>query len=218
MNKPISKQYRRPAPYKVPSVKKMEELIEKRKYSPDIAQLEQFEHQLVFVCDELMPLHRNHGLVEGYTDTWTAFTLNPYTMFKKKLGEQSWPVVLDKKFSQVPFTHVKGELYALRPGRFKELDTYYKNGVDIVRRRVMLLVPYLYRNTQEARLVAGEEILPAWTYKMHIVRAWMYLAIPEMWMHIIDSGYLFSPVKTFSPNSKLHFLSYYYWTSMEYKS
>jgi hypothetical protein len=126
------------------------------------------------------------------------------------LGKESYPIPLAKRYISVPSARIKGELYAVTPAQYKELDKYKVNGVHFIRVRVNLDIPYrqLVKTRQDQGTVLLEE-------KIQTVRAWMYVGVPAFWDHMIDSGYLFSPVKTYTPNRDW-LEKYYYFSSKEY--
>jgi hypothetical protein len=200
-------------PYNVPSKEEMDEIAERRKYTPDIIKLEQSQAQLLFVCDETMREHREHHLLEvdGVKDHCDAFTVDFFSMFKKKLGLETIAFPLGVRFMTAPWARIRGELYEVPtnviPNPFCLLDTYHENGVQSIRVRVNLIVPYYRR-------VYGQE--PSHKVRYEKIRAWMYVGIPLQWHDLIDNGYHFTPVKTFTPN-KPNSSPYYHFTPQGYK-
>src|ERR1700686_3844327 len=89
--------YRKPFVY--PDLR-MKEIAERYKYSPDMAFLQRHECQLLFVVDELMSFHREHSLIVNPINTWSSFTLEPFSMMKKRLGIESYPIPIRERFGE----------------------------------------------------------------------------------------------------------------------
>jgi gamma-glutamylcyclotransferase (GGCT)/AIG2-like uncharacterized protein YtfP len=202
-------QYHKPFVY---PAARMAEIAHRYRYSPDISFLQRHETQLLFVCDELMSFHRKHELIVNPANAWSAFTLEPFSMFKKRMGAESYPVPIRERFGEwskefggtgVPWTSIKGEVYAIRPdGHWADIDTWYENGVPFKRERIRLRIP-TYRRI-DGRIKKREDLC----------RAWMYVAVPEFWLDMI-SDFDFKPVRTFVPHFDLDRGPYYYFTKME---
>ena len=202
-------QYRKPFIY---PAERMTEIAERYKYSPDISFLQRHETQLLFVVDELMSFHRKHDLIVNPIKTWSAFTLEPFSMMKKRMGVESYPIPIRERFGEwskelggagVPWTSIKGEIYALRPnGDWADIDTYYRNGVEFKRERIHIRIPTYTRI--DGKIKKREDLC----------RAWMYIAVPDFWINMI-TDFDFKPVRTFVPHFDLDRGPYYYFTKME---
>src|SRR5882672_2734050 len=70
---------------------------EQTKFSPDMAFLEEFESQLLFVYDDTMAKHRKNLLLNEGEMLCEAFTEGDFTVYKKKLGKVSFPIALKAK-------------------------------------------------------------------------------------------------------------------------
>lgn len=174
-------------------------------YTPDHLWLERHEWCLLFVYDEMQLNRRKYDLIrEDSVNLGKAFTCPNWNMFKKKLGDETFPIAL-YDMNLAPKCRIKGELHAIRPHLFWEvLDKKYFNGIEFRRERVKLIRPY---HLQEKGVTIDHNEFIAET------RAHMYVGINEYWLDQIDAGYLYSPVKTFSPKVKLadgHILGDYY--------
>lgn len=192
-------------------------------YTPDIWKLQMYEAQLLFVCDEMQTGLVKHDLITDLAASrlWVAFTHHPYAMFKKKLGLESFPIVLDEQSSRAPYTKIKGELYLVPPHEFVKLDNYKLNGVVFQRRQVPIDIPYRHLTRQsgvrrfEYAAVSGQEVNPKGKYhtseKIHTVKkVWMYFGVPEHWNKEIDAGYQYKTVRTFTPRKAKSLTDEYY--------
>lgn len=155
--------------------------------TPDNWKLEQYVRQLIFLPCDMKKGHRNHGLIEDhingpvYEDVYTA---QEYTFWKKDLGEASFPVVLPGDYRPDAFTPyeveaapIKGELYFIPGHHMKELDKHRLNGVQFVRDRVNIRIPY--------RTVSFNKERPLPVISDHkyfnTVPAWMYMGVKDYW-------------------------------------
>lgn len=192
---------------------------EATRYTPDLWHLERFQKQLLFVYGPEMLRHdKNEVLLKDDDPLCTAFTFENFSMWKHKLGAETYPVVMEKHLScedlhwfkalyDSPWAKIKGELYAVTPERFLTLDTYYENGVKFVRKRTHLIIPY-----RDSRYPG----FPQYTD----VKAWMYVGVPEYWDDRIDMGLRsavprFAKVRSFV-NEKSYNKEYFYFTFAEY--
>lgn len=164
-------------------------------YTPDLPALEQRERHWVFICCDLkLRLPRDY-MIEREPDVSSAFTEKSFVMWKKKLGNQSYPIPLentfDDPFGQHPPLRIQGELYLLTPSQIILLDNLRLNGVEFERKRVKIIVPF-----RKGRL-----------YKTFTkrVEAWMYIGRSSYWDELIDGGYMFNIVKIFEPPHQRRF-------------
>ena len=189
------------------------------KHTPDLWRLEQYELQLLFVCDEMQPSHTKNTKLQGGIELGTAYTEDNFQMYKKRLGKESFPIPMEQNgdtskdtiFTGLPKTTIKGELFAIRPEQFISLDKYKENRLNFLRKRVSLYIPYREVSwNKEQGVVTSEEIVKS------PVKAWMYVGNPEFWNGQWDNGYLFLPVRTFSHKHPVKHLRYYSYTKLEY--
>lgn len=195
----------------------VEKALKAAPFTPDIQELETRERHLVFEYGTAMRGYRNSDLLNGFL--YTAFT-NPnvgkYSLWKKKLGPMSFPIALPISFRDTPLRAIKGELHAIRPTQFIELDKYMLNTVQFERVRVNVVIPYSQRLfiKDRAKLEelmggplnirrdglntysdAGSEVI----YKgMLKLKAWMYIGLQDYWVtdgEPLDAGYIFEPVQ-----------------------
>ena len=176
-------------------------------YTPDLVNLEQYENQRIFIYDEMMRGHRKDHLLQD-TFKCIAFTTERFTLWKKKLGNYSFPIASRTQYASTPFTRIKGELHIIPPKKFLILDTHKENGYTFRRKRVEVNIPFTERKWESGNTVDHKRLLQ--------VKAWMYVGINRYWADQFDGGYLFEPVKSFPPKNLDTKREYYYFTKMEY--
>lgn len=191
--------------------------------TPDYSILQQCKYQLLFVYNEFQKGCREH---EGFMDfdakpCGQAFTVDDhFTVWKKNLGKESFPIALvgDRKASETWYTssrrlsngvnrayirvapkaRIKGEVYAVRPYQYLELDKYYENTVQFDRVRVKLVMPY-------TRIEADHKTFTiVKTHTSHIIRAWMYMGRSDYWSDLLDCGINFSLIPHYEGHGKLN--------------
>jgi len=94
-----------------------------------------------------------------------------------------------------PPLKIRGEIHAIQPYQFRELDNLKDNGVQFVRQRVKLLVPHRPVYKIPERYSNGKPI-PLMTDQFSLgeervtpITAWMYIGVPEYWDELMDAGY-----------------------------
>lgn len=190
------------------------------KHSPDLIQLIRYQIQLVFIPDEFQTGFPKNDLIKDCSVyLCKAETLSPFVVWKKNLGEESFPVPLKSKdglFNAQAWSEprrgsagvVHGEIHAVKPLEFFPLvDKLKLNTVLFQRERVDLCVRYNYRSFS---------LRDGWHMsddKMANVEAWMYIGRPEFWdeMPLSELG----AVRMFIPNNKFN-APYYKFTKLEY--
>ncbi len=159
--------------------------------TPDMAELEQGSHVLMFLHDDLMRPHRNHRLIHKCSQkVGRGFTKDKFDYRVGKWTGRGLPF-LDKEGLRV-----KGELHAVETAAIPGLDNHYDNGVQFTRVKVPVLI-----TDREHRLmsIGNEEFvrkLPPGMlrtvpelglrhYTSHlrvcIVEAHMYVALRSYW-------------------------------------
>jgi hypothetical protein len=215
-----------------PSVHEARWITDSVKYSPDLGWLEQFEYQLLFAADDTKSGHSHHCLIEDNAFAATAYTENFFQYWVQEVGDERIPIPM--KIIGAPKPHVvryfppelriKGELLIVRTPQFRALDNYKRNGVEFKRQRVNVVVPYRERNYLKNTLAKDEPCffrpIPRClqeTYhcilsppRVHVVRAWMYVAMPSYWEKILDGGFRgFKPVNYYPSREKAWAKEYY---------
>lgn len=188
----------------VPSEFELEQAHSATEFTPDIVQLEGRARWLFFVYDRWKDGHADHSIFGGEAmNMGVVFTQDNFAMIKRSLGQDSYPIPLDRAPFNLPEAPIRGELYAVPSGWINRLDTDKRNGVKFERRRVSVTLPY--RGMRNISMV-----------KYQSLRAFMYVGIQDFWEPLVDKDFfLFDKVRTFEPkNTK--FKEYYEFTKLEY--
>lgn len=192
------------------------QLTQSSSRSPDLGVLEQYEFQLLFSPDRTQRGCSEYRLIEDSAYICSAFTLKRFNYYQQRDG---LPVPLlsvsEKKELYAPSLKIKGELHAIRPYQFKELDNFKDNLVSFRRQRVKLLVPHSpvfqlperYRNGKPVPLMTGQYSIGSERLAPPI-EAWMYIAERPYWEPLLDGGYMFNPVISY--DDKRRWLGRYY--------
>ena len=193
---------------KFPSVQEAKWLTDQTYHSPDLGYLEQFEYQLLFTVDDTRFGYERYGLIEdgkpltgAYTQDTFEFWMQEHHNADGKLERLPIPIRKDGphvlRYAPPPLK-IKGEVHAIRPGQFRGLDDYKRNRKQFRRQRVNVLVPYTLRVNEVGADKHGIEVpyqlrgknhIFETPEKVYVLRAWMYVGIPEYWDHILDAGF-----------------------------
>lgn len=201
----------------LPSQHEVDWLCDSVRHSPDLGKLEQYEFQLLFSPDETQRGYSQYSLIEDSVFMCHAFTQKLYNYWQQRDGqliplEASAPAAV-KYFP--PSLRIKGELHAVRPYQFRDLDIYKGNTVQYIRQRVKLLIPFREVIVNDYFDEDGKE-LPACLRgkkgitspeRVHVVRAWMYVGKDDYWDNIL-SPFNFKAVQ--HHNSRREWLKEYY--------
>lgn len=189
--------------------------LSKTKHTPDIATLQLRKEVFLFVYNELMSEHSPHHKCLGEAEfQGKGYSLDVYSMWRKNLGNQSFPIVLkglkegptptkisSRKLkdigpgltTDVKQGHIKGEVYKVTPQQVIELDERYENTVQFRRVEASFVIPHYVCN------VVGDKIIPkATTFIRH---AYMYLGNLDYWHELLDNGVFYSVVKQRETNT-----------------
>lgn len=193
---------------------------ETTRYTPDIAVLEQHEWQLYFACDETQIGHMKYDLVGENQYKLPGFTQQSFNYWQPS-DPFNPPVPLEATgyrnvMPNYPdIAKIKGQVLAIRPQAFLGLDIYKENGVQYERKKVRLIVPY-----RSIRRVSDHPGLPTVDIEFErdglgltfehvcVIRAWMYVGIPEYWDKVISS-YTHSSVQTYNAKNRPWCKTYY---------
>jgi gamma-glutamylcyclotransferase (GGCT)/AIG2-like uncharacterized protein YtfP len=152
-----------------------------RDYTPDILDLERRKRVCVFVYDDMKMGGKLHEYVQetSITGRWplyTAYTVDPFYVWRKDLGEESFPVALaDQVSSAVKFAdrkgpaRIEGEVYCIRPSQIVKLDFLRENGLQFFRKEVDVYIPhskviYSQRQPLPALHDPARQTFPAFIY------------------------------------------------------
>lgn len=186
------------SPY--PTQEWIAEANSRARFTPDLSKLELQTKVLVFVYNEMQSSHeKNWRVSNGGLFCGTAFTYEPFVMWKKNLGEDTFPFILRTRFRNDDMCRVKGEIWAMDPEHVIDLDNYMLNGIEFVRERLDLIYPF---REVVWKKEGGKQTSHL---KHHKLSAEVYVGVPDYWNELIDGGLLYSKVKRFEPNHNLSF-------------
>ena len=192
---------------------------EHTRFTPDVHLLETKDCCKLFVCDNLMQGHPEHELLgHNIRLVPAAYTVDPFTLWTKKLGLASYAVPLrEPTFSKTNLlspadrgvaTRIRGSLHIVRPYQFTDvLDRHYQNGIEFERVRVQITWPYRERHW---------DIVDQTTFsaeKIGITEAYMYVGVREFWDQI--EHHELKPVRLCQPRDSNR-PPYYLMTPQEY--
>lgn len=190
--------------------------------SPDLGYLEQFEFQLLFSPDETRIGYSQYDLVKESVYLGVGYTQNTYAYWMQDVegARQAIPIRQDGKPMVrwfPPSLKIKGDIHAIQPYQFKNLDDWKRNRSVFRRQRVNILLPYRTVEWRKDHDTNGNPLPPALQGKngvhsperVHILRCWMYVGIPEYWDQLLDAGFRgFKPVNHYQ--SRRPWLQEYY--------
>jgi hypothetical protein len=179
------------------------ELTASAERSPDLGELEEYAFQLFFAPDRTMRGCSEYSLIEDSAFLCYAYTLRKYSYWQQRDGSPI-PLLGNTKDVLVPPLKIRGELHAIEPSQFRNLDIFKDNLVSFRRERVKLLIPHRPIYKIPERYSNGKPI-PLMPHQTHVgaerisrpVTAWMYVGVPEYWEDLLDGGYLFTKVPSF---------------------
>lgn len=156
-------------------------------FTPDIAELEQKPRHHFFVYDEMMVDNRKYDFLKEHSITMAeAFTRDKFHTWKKDLGVASFPIAFETDGFVPDAVRIKGELMLIASSHIPTLDKYKQNGVEFVRKRIRLVIPYVtVEHTGDG---------PVKKTRHTLVTAWMYVGVKAYWDTVM-SGYRYSRLK-----------------------
>ena len=190
-----------------PSVHEARWLTDQSRYSPDLGYLEQSEFQLLFSPDDTRLGYSRYSLIEDSVVLGTAYSQETFSYWMQEVQAKDTvdriPIPMRQQGTPTiryfpPALKVKGELHAVRPWQFKGLDDYKRNREQFRRQRVNVLVPYRMRVDEHGADLHGIEVPAALRGKGHVfdlpekvyvIRAWMYVGLPDYWDNLFDAGF-----------------------------
>lgn len=206
--------------YDLPDQALFQFLEQETQYTPDVAVLEAHSWQLYFACDETQMGHAKavlgdvHYKCPGFTQK-TFNYWDPNVPFLPPV-----PIEATGYRNPMPFypdiAKIKGQVLLVRPEALLRLDEYKEQGVQYRREKARILVPYrkirsirdhpdLPTDDIEIELAKG---LGLTFERIHIIRAWMYVGIPEYWDKLI-TAFDYGSVQTYESKSRLWCPTYY---------
>lgn len=206
--------------YSLPDAAFFKHAQEQTKYTPDIAKLEEYEWQLYFACDETQRGHLKHDLVGEHEDKCPGWTQKSFNYWDHEAPFMP-PIPMEATGYKNPLpgwpdvAKIKGRILKIRSQALLKLDEYKEQGVQYRRVRARIIVPY-----RELKFLKDANMPPAdieqvlslslgLTFeKSYIVRAHMYVGIPEYWDKMI-STFEFRSVQTFEAKNRSWCPQYY---------
>lgn len=206
--------------YKLPDPEFFWSASNSNRYTPDIAQLEAHEWQLYFACDETQRGHLKHDLIGEHEDKCPGFTQKSFNYWDHDAPFMPpIPMAANGFHNSLPgypdICKIKGRILKIRPQAFLKLDEYKENGVQFRREKVRILVPW-----RQLEFIKDPYRPPEWieqvlslqtglTYeKVHVIRAWMYVGVPQYWDKMI-SVFDYRSVQTFEAKNRQWCHQYY---------
>lgn len=186
-----------------PSVHEAKWLSDQSRYTPDLGYLEQFEFQLLFTPDDTRLGYDRYGLISDSVPLGGAYTQDTFSYWVQEIDADRIPIPMRQEGQPSiryfpPALKVKGELHAIRPYQFKGLDDYKRNRQQFRRQRVNVLLPYrvlqpegqaLRGQKNDTHPLAGKNYQFEVQEKVYVIRAWMYVGVPEYWNNLFDAGF-----------------------------
>lgn len=201
----------------------LDEYKDEYRHTPDIRTLQMGKRWFVFEYGECMEGRREHTdlmSMGGITRVGNAFTkFSNLVMYKKTLGEFSYPVVLGHMPRHPKMQYrihqnklpgrVKGDLLLVEGAEHVvTLDKARENGVAFKRVVMEVLFPY-------TQTIQGET-----TEYLESVTAWVYIGAKDYWDQLIDDGYSSKLVRRFPHVRRREYAEhalgdYYYYSALE---
>lgn len=184
----------------LPSLEEAKWMTNRVQFTPDMGYLEQTQFQLLFVPDVLRSGYSHYDKGEG-TVLCCGYTEKSFAYWCQQVGDERTgiPIRQDQDSPlryMPPALKIRGELQAVLSSRFDVIDTHMRNTQIFRRQRMNILVPYRIRtkNTDDLgndlpKPLQGKDYIVDGPKRVHIVRAWMYVGIPEYWNDLLDAGF-----------------------------
>lgn len=208
----------------VPDPKWVNDMHKALQYTPDVWLLEQFERWNVFICGQEQQHHPHYRRISAESNYQSpAYTTGKFSMWKKRLGNETFPIPLDDVYGDARHHEwgdlwgapskqiIRGEIHTMTMDQIISLDEHYRNTVQFSRRRVLLHVPYKLLYEADGKKHVSE-------MANEVVSAWMYVGLPGYWEHTISNSEAraFSPIRLFDPITP-NIAKHYYFGLIEYE-
>lgn len=192
-----------------------------RTRTPDALRLTEQQFQLLFVADRMKVGFSQYSLISEHSAfVCLAFTQKDFNFYHRKLPfiDDLVPLPADPPSGFVPNAKIFGELHSVESLRLTELDNIKENGVQFIRTRVPLVVPYRQMILEDYQDEEGRPLPIALQGKrgvlspqrVHLVKAWMYVGNPDYWTPMLDGGFDFQSVKLKFPYKEKRWLKKFY--------
>lgn len=194
---------------------------ESSRYSPDIAKIEQYSHQLYFSCDETQAGHWKNTLIEGAEYKFPGFTQQSFNYWNTDIPIYPPVAMPAKGFKNImpgspPIAKIKGQIFKITAEQLLALDIYKENTVQFTRERIRVIVPHRAIKWVKDRSIPDPEVewyseqgsMALTKERVCILRAWMYYGKREFWDPLINN-YEFRSVSTHQSNQRPWCQEYY---------
>lgn len=205
------------SPVEFPTHLQCKQLSESVLRSPDLGVLEESEFQLLFCPDRTQRGCSEYSLIEESIFCGYGFTEENFNYWQQRDGLCIPLMATDTRQWQwvPPSLKIKGEIHAVRPHQFRNLDLHKDNLVSFRRERLTFLVPSrplyrlpeYYENGKPLPLAIPRQI-GVGRETVGRVEAWMYIGVHDYWDDLLDGGYNFKPVEHY-PDKRPWLKEYY---------
>lgn len=150
--------------------------VNEPQFTPDVAKLESYYFQNVFICNQFMRgCSKFRDTLEGNcVKQFSGFTHDKnFVMWMKDLGRESvvFPMQMgpEQMFGKPgetlfgPMAKLLGNVYTMRADQIFKLDELHENGIQFVRSRIKIDIPFVVRNGRALGDLSIQSI-PAWAY------------------------------------------------------
>lgn len=175
--------------------------------TPDLWKLQRRERHLVFLYNECQEgQYADQMLGINSEKLYAASTKDTFVLWKKKLGLETFPIMLpiepSERFGRSSFlgkpARVTGQIFRVPPMVIKELDSYVLNTVQFERQRIEVIVPYR-RKSEGLRHTHYE-----------VFKVWVYVGRKEFWKEQLDANKIFFDRVTLYTAKDENIGDYYY--------
>lgn len=152
--------------------------------TPDMWRLGQYKWQHLFVMgDENERDLAAEGSFSCMPEHPTCYTEGKFTLWKKDLGEKSYPVPLPESYRPTGYVRwpveaarIRGELWKIHPEQFILLDSHKQNGIQFRRQRIQIILPAAPVGWRaKSYPIVGQFTVHA------TVPTWVYIGIKDYW-------------------------------------
>lgn len=190
-------------------------------FTPDALKMNLAEYQLLFVVDGMKRgLSEYSSIAEHSAFVCYGFTQKDFNFYQRKLPfiNDVVPLEVQTPSGFVPNTKIFGEIHSVKSLHVPELDLIKGNGVQFIRKRVPLIIPYRQMVVKDYHDEEGRPLPLALQGKrgalsperVHLLQAHMYVGNPDYWAHQLDGGFDFQHIKLKFPYKEKRWLRNFY--------
>lgn len=174
----------------LPSQNFLLQVKEMLKYTPDAAKLEEKKFHYMFVYGDMKRGHRRLEMLGGAEFYGQGFTKSAFSMWKKNLGKETFPIPFTDRDGATPFCKIRGEVFAVPTDVIKELDKHWENGVQFIRKRVRISIPHRIQVMD-----SNAKVVHTSRTRDQTLAPFMYVGVQDYWNELIN-GIQFGKVTT----------------------